>query len=176
MPITHEDLVDIITEASYQLHLKIKEAHNRGNLQDYLTKIGMGGLHPNEETPLYDSNPDGRILIFGDSQIKERQIYGVLKSIGIAKERVELYLDYKQVENYPFRKLRYNPNYRLILFGPVPHSGKGKQNHTSIITQLENTDGYTKVIRIGNSHGLKITKTSLKIAIEQEIYNGYLEV
>lgn len=128
MPITHEDLIDIIAEASSLLHIKIKEAHGRGDLQGYLTRIGMDELYPRKETPLYDTNPDGRILIFGNSQIKEQQVYGVLKAIGIPEERVELYLDYNQAKRYPFKKLQYNPNYRLILFGPVPHSGKGKQN------------------------------------------------
>jgi len=115
-------------------------------------------------------------LIFGESRLKEREIYGCLKEYGIDKERIELHLGYEEAKMFPFRNLQYNPNYRLILFGPVPHSGKGKEEYSSIITQIENGDGYPKVIRLTDGHGLKITKTSQKNAIRKEIDSGYLKV
>lgn len=83
----------------------------------------------------------------------------------ITKDRVELHLGYQEAKSFSFRSIRYNPNYRLILFGPVPHSAEGKQDKSSIISQIENDDGYPKVIRLIDSHSLKITKTTLKRAI-----------
>jgi len=177
MQITKEELLDLITEASFRLHREIKSAYKSGRLKDYLSSIGMEDLFPCEEkNTLYDTNPDGKILIIGESRIKEREIYGCLKEYGIDKERVELYLGYREAKNFSFRNIQYNPNYRLILFGPVPHSGEGKVEHSSIITQIENDDGYPKVVRLTDGHGLKITKTSLKKAISHEIESGYLAV
>lgn len=177
MKITNENLLDIITEASYRLHSELKRAYKSGKLEDYLSSIGMLDLYPSEEeVPLYDTNPDGKILIIGDSQIKEREIYGSLKEFGISKDRIELHLGYEDAKNFSFRNIQYNPNYRLILFGSVPHSGEGKQDKSSIITQIESDDGYPKVIRLTDGHGLKLTKTSLKRAVSQEIQRGYLAV
>lgn len=177
MLITNEDLLDIIAGASHRLHTEIKRAYKNGELENYLLSIEMGDLYPQEKgDPLYDTNPDGKILIFGDALIKENQIYGCLKEFGVKKERVELHLGYENAIRYPFNHLQYNPNVRLVLFGPVPHSGEGKLDKSSVITQLESGDGYPKVIRLTDDHGLKLTKTSLKRAINREVQSGYLAV
>lgn len=176
MQITNENLLDIIAEASYQLHVEIKRAYKKGNLGEYLSSIGMTDLVPCEEDPLYFTNPDGKILIIGDAKIKENEIYGCLKEYGITKDRIELHISYEEAKSFSFRRIQYNPNYRLILFGPVPHSGEGKKDKSSIITQIADTDGYPKVIRLLDGHGLKLTKTSLKRAISKEINSGYLAV
>ena len=41
MPITKDELLDVITEASYRLHIGVKEAYNSGRLDDYLSMLGM---------------------------------------------------------------------------------------------------------------------------------------
>jgi hypothetical protein len=177
MKITSDTLLEIITEASYRLHSEIRIAYKQGNLEGYLDSIGMIDLlPPDEEELVYDTLPDGKILIFGDSQLNAREIYGCLKEYGLAKERIELHLGYEEAKKYNFRKLQYNPNYRLILFGPIPHSGLGKEDSTSIITNLQNTDGYPKIISLSDGHKLKMTKSNLKSAIEQQIDCGYLAV
>lgn len=175
MQVTNEMLLDIITEVSYRFHTQIKRAYKKGNLEGYLSSIGMHELFPSEEElTFYDTNPQGKILIIGDAKIKDNEIYGCLKEYGITKDRIELHLGYREVKNYSFNKIQYNPNYRLILFGPIPHSGKGKHDKSSIINQIESTDGYPRVIRLSDGHGLKLTKTSLKNAVSQEIESGYL--
>jgi len=177
MQVSSEVLLDIIAEASYLFHKRIKMANKSGNLKDYLSSIGMDDIFPCEkETPLYDTKPEGKILIIGDTKLKDNKIYGCLKECGIPKERIELQLGYDDVKKYSFSSIQYNPNYRLILFGPVPHSVEGKKDKSSIITQIESTDGYPKVIRLSDGHGLKITKTNLKNAVLEEIKSGYLRV
>lgn len=177
MKITNDVLLEIITEASYQLHSEIRRSFKAGNLENYLTSIGMSNLLLNEEElPLFDTSPDGKILIFGDSQLKDREIYGCMKDFGLPKERVELHLGYEDAKTFAFKTLQYNPRYRLILFGPIPHSTKDKEDSSSIITNLERKDGYPKVIRLSDGNELKITKSSLKRVIEQQIHCGYLEV
>lgn len=177
MSITNDNILDIIAEVSYRIHKEIKSAYKRGNLEEYLSNLGMIDLLTSEETPfIYDTNSEGKIIIIGEAKIKDSEIYGCLKEYGIGKDRIELHLEYENAKNYSFNKIQYNPNYRLILFGPVPHSGKGKQDKSSIITQIETTDGYPKVIRLADVRGLKFTKTSLKNAVFQEIESGYLAI
>jgi len=178
MSLTHEKLLDIITEASYRLHREIKKSFKSGNLDGYLSSIGMLDiLLPSEKDQnVYDTYPDGKILIFGDNKVKDHEIFGCFKEQGISKDRIELHLGYDEAKNFAFRKIQYNPNYRLVIFGPVPHSGKGKEDKSSIITQIETTDGYPKVIRLTDSHGLKLSKASLKKAISHEIMSGYLSL
>ncbi len=175
MKITKDELIDIIAEASHRLHLDLRSAFESDGLRDYLISIGMGDLYPIEPDSLYETNPEGIILVFGDSSIKDREIIGILNDCGISKDRIELHLGYNEAKKFQFSKIQYNPKYRLILFGPVPHSVEGKQEKSSIITQLESDDGYPKIIRLTDGHGLKITKTSLRKAIEIEIKTGYLE-
>lgn len=176
MEITYDNLLDIVAEAYHRLHSALKNAYKTGFLEEYLSEIGMADLYPVEGTPLYDTYPNGKILIVGDSRVKEQEICGIMKELGIDKDRLELMLDYNKAKSYPFRNLQYNPAYRLILFGPVPHSGEGKQDKSSIITQIENDDGYPKVIRINDAHGMKITKSSVRGALSLEIESGYLAV
>lgn len=176
MDITNDALLDIIADASYRLHSEIKKAYKLGNLSGFLASIGMSDLMPEEEKPLYDTDPEGKIIIFGASQIRDKDIFGCLKEFGIMRDRVELYLGYDEAKKYDYNKLQYNPNFRLILFGPVPHSGEGKEDASSVITNLEQGDGYPKVIRLTDGHGLKITKTSLKRAIGEQVLSGYLAV
>lgn len=108
--------------------------------------------------------------MFGDSKIKIKEIYGCLKSFGISKERFE-HIPYEKVTNYNFRNLEYNNNYRLILIGPMPHSDRGKGESNSVTEWLTKNRNIAKTIRLDN---LKITKTSFKNAIEQEVRSGYL--
>lgn len=176
MNITKDELIDIIAEASYRLHLEIKNSHSNGTLNNYLLNIGMEDLIPKDEEPLYESVPYGKVLIFGDSKINTNIIYGCFKQFNIEKDRVELHLGYEKASKYPFQKLQYNSSYRLIMFGPVPHSGTGKDESSSIITNIENREGYPKVVRLTDGHGLKITKSNLKKAIKKEVDCKYLAV
>lgn len=175
MEITYENLLDIIFEASTRLHTDVKKAFDRGSLESYLQNIGMADLIPTKQVK-HDTFPHGKILIIGASMVKENDIIGCCKSLGIEKDRLNLNLDYESAEKFKFEGLQYNPNIRLILFGPIPHSTKGRDKYSSIINKLENTDGYPKIIRMTAGSGLKITKSNLKAVLEKEIYSGYLSV
>lgn len=176
MKLTKDDLLDIMTNASYRLHSEIRHSFNDGTLNQYLERIGMEDLIPkDEQQSLFESFPYGKVVIVGATKLKPRIIYGILKEFGISKEQVELQLGYEEAKTMTFDKYRYKPEYRLLLFGPVPHSGTAKGKSSSIITELEGRDGYPKIIRLTDDHQLKITKTNLKKAIRQELEAGYLE-
>ncbi|NLC26742.1 MAG: hypothetical protein GX777_09010 [Fastidiosipila sp.] len=177
MPITDDQLIDLIAEASYRLHKQIKAAHKQGSLETLLYSFNMADILPTVVADdSYLPHRDGTILIVGETNLRVNEIFGCAKDLGINKDRLELVVKYNDIPGYDFRKLQYNPNYSLILFGPSPHSGVSKKSRSSILTQLENMDGLPKIVRLEDSHGLKITKTGLKTALAREINNGYLEV
>jgi hypothetical protein len=46
-------------------------------------------------------------------------------------------LDYEDAQKYDFRKMQYAPQYRVVLFGPTPHSGHGKGDSGSIMQHID---------------------------------------
>ena len=97
-----------------------------------------------------------------------KPIIDVAKKLGIDKKRFEFYLDYEDAKTFNFRKMQWQPSYSLIMVGPMPHSGAGKGYGSSIISTLENEDGYPPVVRLG-SNSLKITKSDFKAKLEEMI-------
>src|SRR5690625_2612258 len=146
MRISHNEFYEILTQASLQLHRNLKDAYDDGYLEGYLSQIGMSELIPSKEDSYYETLPDGNIVMIGSPSVKPNDIYGIFKTYGLSKDRIELILDYKEAEKYQYKKMQYNPNYRLVLFGPVPHSTKGNNGSISILSELENEEGYPKVI------------------------------
>ena len=110
----------------------------------------------------------GKIVVIGQSEVKGEVLLSIGKSLGIAKDRFELCLEYDDAKRYGFQKMQWNPSYCAILVGPMPHSGKAKGDASSIISAIESGDGYPPVYRVGNS-GLKITKTSFREKLQELI-------
>ena len=69
--------------------------------------------------------------------------------------------------------MMYDPNYSLILVGPIPHSTNVKGDFSSAVVAMEKTEGYPPVIRLG-SNGLKISKSGIKEALIRAMGNGLL--
>lgn len=176
MSLTEEELTELQIEASNRLSRRIRNANRFGELKEYLTMIDMADLYPSDSTEYYDTDPGGKVLIIGGSSIKEREIYGITKTLGLDKTRIELELGYNENKTYQFNKLRYNTNYRLVLVGPLPHNTTNTNGYSSVITMLETENYYPKVIRLEDSNGLKVTKTNLSDTLIKEIESGFLKV
>ena len=141
-------------------------------LSEYLKSIGMEDLL--KLTPHYETYKSGKIIIIGESAINKNIVCGILKEFDIDKDRAELYLEYEDAESFNFKKLRYNPSYRAVLVGPMPHSTSGKVTHSNVIAEMEQESGYPRVVRLLANQGLKITKTNLKEAIQNLVQEDYL--
>ncbi|MBR1750450.1 MAG: hypothetical protein IJ740_06125 [Ruminococcus sp.] len=163
-----EELIDKVTE-------KILIANRTGELDSLLDKWGFSDLIESEtySNSFYDTRKDGKIVVLGASQVKERDLLGIVKGLGLDKDRFELCLDYKEIEGYQFSKLQYNTNYRLVIVGPMPHSTTGKGERRSTIAEMENGVGYPKVIRLG-SNELKITKSNFRQVLQEQITANYI--
>lgn len=180
MKLSELELIEIMAAASNRLHRSLSNAYASGKLKEYLEQIQMSDLYPTktEKDEAEDMTyPDGKIIIFGQSSVKPNEIYKIMESMNISKERIELQLGYDELVNFKFKKLHYNQSYRLILCGPMPHSTAGKGDSSSVIAEMENQSGYARVIRLTTSDGtLKISKTNLRLKVQEQIDNGYLAV
>ena len=164
-----EDIIDAVTE-------KIYLANRTGKLESLLDGWGLRDLMDNDalsSNDFYDTHKDGKIVVLGSSQVKEHDLLGIVKNLGFDKDRFEFCLEYKEIVNYPFSKLQYNPNYRLVIVGTMPHSTAGKGYSSSAIADMEKGNGYPKVIRLG-SNELKITKTNFKNTLQNQQAIDYI--
>ncbi|MDU6784198.1 hypothetical protein [uncultured Peptoniphilus sp.] len=164
------DRNSIIAEAISRITSELIKDQTDEQFCILLEKFGLNNLIPESAPYFFDTQKNGNIIMFGDSQIKMREIYGCLKAFGISKDRFE-HIPYEKVTNYNFRNLEYNNNYRLILIGPMPHSAKGMGDNNSIIEWLTNNKNIAKTRTFEN---LKVTKSSFKDVIREEIESGYL--
>lgn len=164
-----EEIIDAVTE-------KIYLANRTGELESLLSDWGLSSLIKDDapsSDDFYDTHKDSTIVVIGASQVKEHDLLGIVKNLRLDKDRFEFCLDYKAIETFQFSKMQYNPNYRLVIVGPMPHSTTGKGESRSTISKLENGNGYPKVIRLG-SNELKITKTNFKQALQEQQNAHYI--
>lgn len=107
------------------------------------------------------------------TEIKEIELLKVADSLGIDRNRLEMCLDYKDASKFNYKKMQYNDNYSLILFGQNPHSGHEKGDYGSVVSAIENEPGYPEVYRLG-SNSLRISKTNYKEALQKAILEGVI--
>lgn len=164
-----EEIIDAITA-------KIALANRMNELDGLLESWGLQELIGNNSVSsddFYDTYKDGTIVVIGTSQVKEHDLLGIAKSLGLSKDRFEFCLDYDEIVKFNFKKMQHKPNYRLVIVGPMPHSTAGKGDSSSAIAEMETRDGYPKVVRLG-SNELKITKTSFKKTLHEQIVADYI--
>lgn len=135
------------------------ELNRTGELETFLRLLGMHDYFGTEVEG--KCNRDGKIIVIGQSEVGKDKLAAVAKNMGIAKDRFEFFLDYKDAKTFDFRKTQWSSKYSYILVGPMPHSGVAKGEYGSIISAIESEAGYPPVVKMGTD-GLKITKTSFR--------------
>jgi hypothetical protein len=117
----------------------------------------------------------GKIFVCGASSIAENGLRGVVKSFGMNPQRFEFCLGYQNLDKR-LAELQYNPDYALIMAGPMPHSGSIKGKCGSMIAALESMEGYPKVVRLEANGKLKITKSNFRTKLQEQIDAGALTI
>jgi len=119
---------------------------------------------------------DGKFVVIGASRAKQKELVKTAKKLGLPKERFEFHLDYDEAASINMSKHLFNPYCSAILCGPMPHSGVGKGDDSSIITHMENAEGFPNATRVVSSKGeLKITKSSFRRTLKQ-LLEGHMIV
>ena len=113
------------------------ELNRTGELETFLRLLGMHDYLGTEAEG--KCNRDGKIIVIGQSEVGKDKLAAVAKKMGIAKDRFEFLLDYKDAKTFDFR--------------------------SSIISAIESEAGYPPVVKMGTD-GLKITKTSFRNTLE----------
>lgn len=150
----------------------LSKVNRSGKLEELLELLGMEDLLEQEQD--FYSYKEGKIVVVGGANVKEEVLLSIAKSLDLDKSRFEFCLDYKQIQKFDFKKMQYAPQYRLILFGPVPHSGYGKGDSGSIIAELEKSPAYLRVERLTSGNELKIIKSNFRDMLERMIKEDYI--
>lgn len=164
-----EELIDTIKD---ELEKQILLANRTGELEQLLDRLGFSDLVKKES--VYETQKNGKIVVIGASEVRLNVLQGIIKSLGLDKNRFEFCLDYEESKKYNYRKLRYAPNYRVVMFGPLPHSTSGKNDSNSVISEMMSKEGYPRVITLTGSNELKITKTGFRTTLEKLIAEKYI--
>ena len=162
-----EELLDSIRE-------RIFLANRDDTLSDVLNRAGWGDLLQINPADGFETYPAGQIVVLGASEVKKAKLLGVAKALGISKDRVELCLDYEDLVRYNYRKLQYEPKYRVVLVGPMPHNTAGTGNFRSSISAIQNEPGYPRVIELYAGRELKITKSNFTETLQGLLDEGFL--
>lgn len=150
----------------------LSKLNRSGRLEELLELLDMEDLLGQEQD--FYSYKEGKIVVVGGTDVKEEVLLSIAKSLGLDKSRFEFCLDYKQIQKFDFRRMQYAPQYRIILFGPTPHSGHGKGDSGSIIAEIEKSAAYPRTERLTSGAELKITKSNFREMLERLIKEDYI--
>ena len=164
--------VDELDEIMDAIMQKITVANRMGELDELLTKWGLTDFV--ESTSVYDTYKDGKIAVIGATEVKQEVLEGIIKSCGLDKKRFEFCLEYDKTKTYRYDKLRYNLNYRAVIFGPVPHSSVGKNNSGSVISEMKSNSGYPRVEVLNDGNQVKITKSNFRNVLNKLVSEDYI--
>ena len=163
-----EELFDLEEALKEELDEHLTEILTRLNrtecLEDFLCLLGM--VHLLRPDIGYQVHKTGKIVVIGQSDVRAEVLLSVAAKLGLEKSRFDLHLEYEDAIKFNFRKMQWEPSYSAILVGPMPHSGTTKGDFSSIITAIENGEGYPPVIRLG-ANSLKITKSDFKAKLQE---------
>lgn len=166
-----ERLLDILEEDLHTILLSLNRSEQLGNLLSLLGHPELLEKNNNGYVPVTDK----AIVILGDSSMSVNDVLKTITNFGIPKDRVELHLEYKP-NDFNIDMLKYSLNYSLVLVGPLPHSMEGKDDYSSIIRRMESEAGFPPVKRLMAGVVLKITKTSIKSALEDALDRGFITI
>lgn len=83
---------NIRKELDDHLPAALSMLNRTGELETFLKMLGMEDLL--QSKPLYQVYKTGKIIVIGRSDVKAEVLLSIAKSLGLSKDRFELYLDY----------------------------------------------------------------------------------
>ena len=171
-----EELLELEEEVRQELPERLlgalSLANEQGKLQELLSLLLLPDLLEPENK--YETHREGKIVVVGGSAVKKEVLLSIAKNLGIDKDRFEFCLDYEGAKRFNFQKMQYAPNYRVVLVGPMPHSVVGKDDNSSMIAKMENTEGFPRVERLIGGSELKITKSNFREKLQALLEEGYI--
>ncbi|MCD7818231.1 MAG: hypothetical protein LUH07_04180 [Lachnospiraceae bacterium] len=164
-----EEQVDRLREQSAQIEerdVKIKEREAAlVNARLFTHNYQSNDM---DEYPLLRRNE--KILVLGALAAKKVELLSIAKKeYNLKDENLEFMDDYDKMTNFKIRE-----NHRAIICGPMPHKMDDTDGYRSLISRLEGEEGRYVIRCEAGANGLKITKTSFRMAIQKVM--DYLSV
>lgn len=177
MPLPIEEIDELESSIMKELPNKMLEIllklNRTGDLGKFLRLMDMQNLLVSSDR--LETYKSGKILVMGATEVKKKDLLGVVNNLGLDKNRFVFCLEYSEVKGFEYSKLEYQPGNRVILCGPISHSCEGKEDSSSIITHMEqNADAYPRVVRLQSNNALKITKSNFREVLEGLIEEQYI--
>ncbi len=155
---------------------KVAEDLTQAELTDDYSEIFRNYPIDEYQIDTSSSSKKNMILIVG-RYIGKKEIYQkAAEEIGIKKDQLE-FIDYDEIKNNNLgKKLKDSKQYSDVIFGPIPHSVRGKKDATSLIEIVENPHyqgEYPNCIRAtSNTLGsiLKLSKGSFIKSLKKTKY------
>lgn len=117
---------DLETEKKRQI--AVEEKLIETNVQDQLAHNQL-----DLKQPTYYFSDNAKLLILGgDGGFKEKNLPGLLKEYGLAKDAYE-WIPYDEMKQFDITTCYYSTKYSDIIVGAAPHSTKGIGNSSSLI-------------------------------------------
>ena len=91
---------NIRKELDDHLPAALSMLNRTGELETFLKMLGMEDLL--QSKPLYQVYKTGKIIVIGRSDVKAEVLLSIAKSLGLSKDRFELYLDYEDGKTFDF--------------------------------------------------------------------------
>ena len=132
-------------------------------LDDLFQLLGM--QNPFLKERVFQTNKRGKIVVLGQSSVSKSDLLVSAGKMGFDKSRFEFHLGYEEMKSFNVRKYQYQFSYAAVLAGPMPHSGVGKGDYSSVLTAMENGEGYPIVVRMGENE-LKISKSGFQRTLQ----------
>lgn len=171
MVLDYIDFEELMEEVTHRFSI----ANTQGLLQDILERLDWSDLLSIEEEPLKTFS-HGKILVIGEQTVPVDKLRTTVNKLGLDISRFEFHLGYEEAQTFNYKKLEYNMNYRVVLFGSIPHSTIGTGSSSSVIAEMQtHPDKYPRVVPLRSGDGtLKITKSDFKNALELLKDEGYI--
>ena len=151
-----EEKINRLFEKEKELEqLKVRHTILNGKYKSVLNKINQEGQTD------YESKNKIKLLLFGDFKCDKKQIKSIIKSkINTVNTKLEIDIinKYDVKKSNIIEKLK-KGNYSYCIYGPTPHSIKGKDAKMSIKSWAENNKISTKFI---GSNDRSISKSKLE--------------
>ena len=159
----YKELELLIEEVTQKVREEIITANRCGTLEEILNKYN----YVEEQEKWYTYPNTSKMIVIGSIEVKEKEVLGCLKAVGIDKNRVEFYTDYDKLTNMNFSFLRNNFNYSDILVCAMPHKMGGIGDNASFISMIEkNQKEFPTLTKITDESGnLKYSNSAFKKAL-----------
>lgn len=151
----------------------LSKLNREGRLDELLSLMGMEDILKDPDTDSYKPPKTGTIVVLGGTEVKEKDLAAIGKSLGLGQDRFDFCLDYYETQKYDYKKLQWAPKYSLVMVGPMPHSTAGKDHYSSAVSAMEQMEGYPPVMRLGKNE-LKITKSDFREKLETALKKEWI--